>query len=194
MATVLPTVQLKVTYMERWLRQEIEDITIAPYQWKKIENISYKQYIELYREIGRNYIWNYRAGQDRKTVEEILQSSDFLLFLMYQEDKAIAMAECNIESDTDVEIVHFGLIPEFLGQGIGARLLQKLLGSLSGMHFQRVHLSTCEWDHPKAINFYQSFGFKIYDSKSATFTDYRYSGFYSKEDAPQIPLSANSAL
>lgn len=60
----------------------------------------------------------------------------------------------------DVEIVKFGLVPAFIGQGLGAHFLSELLRRVWGREStQRIWLHTCTLDHPHALANYEARGF-----------------------------------
>ncbi|MDP6358679.1 MAG: GNAT family N-acetyltransferase, partial [Planctomycetota bacterium] len=65
------------------------------------------------------------------------------------------------------KIVYFGLLPQFIGQGIGGLLLSGAIERAWQIAGRRVCLNTCTEDHPSALAFYQRFGFKIYDQKTS---------------------------
>ena len=64
----------------------------------------------------------------------------------------------------EIEIAYFGLLPEFIGRGLGA----ELLGSAIEIAWSwtpapaRVWVHTCNRDHPSALANYQGRGFRIY--------------------------------
>ena len=183
----LPILSCKVTYLEIHGPSNINDIDMPEYSFVLWNDPDLDLYIDLYREIGRDYIWNYRPGQSREEIREVIQSDQTRIYLLYKNNTPIGMAECDLDDKNGIEIVHFGLIPDFINKGIGKVFLQKVLYTLSQEEPARIHLSTCELDHPKAIEFYQNAGFDIYKTKRAEFKDYRYSDFYDLSDAPGIP-------
>ena len=67
-------------------------------------------------------------------------------------------------SDGEVEIAYFGLLPDFIGRGLGGTLLRSAIKSAWTWEPKpsRVWVHTCNRDHPNALNNYQARGFKIY--------------------------------
>jgi GNAT superfamily N-acetyltransferase len=65
-----------------------------------------------------------------------------------------------------VEIGYFGLMPEFIGQGLGAFLLDWAIRHAWRARPRRLWLHTCDLDHPRALAFYQKLGFRIYDRRT----------------------------
>ncbi len=67
-------------------------------------------------------------------------------------------------NQSEVEIAYFGLLPEFIGRGLGGDLLTSAIENAwawSPAPF-RVWVHTCNRDHPGALANYQARGFKIY--------------------------------
>ena len=61
----------------------------------------------------------------------------------------------------EVELVQFGLLPEFIGQGLGKFFLQWAIDKSWGYGPRRLWLHTCSLDHPAALPNYLKAGFQI---------------------------------
>jgi GNAT superfamily N-acetyltransferase len=71
-----------------------------------------------------------------------------------------------LESDGDaVEIASFGLLPAFIGRGIGTRLLDFAIRGAWQLGPSRVWVHTCSLDGPAALHTYQGPGLEIYDER-----------------------------
>ena len=75
--------------------------------------------------------------------------------------------ELKKEANGDVELAYFGLLSQFIGQGLGGLLLSKAIESAWGMGTSRVWVHTCTLDHSSALNNYQARGFKLYKSEES---------------------------
>ena len=64
-----------------------------------------------------------------------------------------------------VELAYFGLLPSFVGRGVGGALLTEAIRRAWALGPQRVWVHTCTLDHPAALPNYQKRGFRIYDQK-----------------------------
>ena len=73
----------------------------------------------------------------------------------------------------DVEIAYFGLLPEFIGQGLGGYFLRWALHRAWQLQPGRVWLHTCSLDHPNALNNYQKAGLLPYRQETVHITDPR---------------------
>jgi ribosomal protein S18 acetylase RimI-like enzyme len=185
----LPQYEIGVTYLEMTQNPHIEDFDFSDYKLKLQDNPDYRTYINTYREVGKNYIWNYRPPQSQEEITNLIQAPHCAIYYLYKNNEIIGMAECDISDPKNIEIVHFGLIPQYIEKGLGKKFFNKLLSILWNSRTDRIFLSTCDWDYKHAISFYQSFGFKVFKETTAIFYDYRYTDFYALSDAPQIPLA-----
>ena len=53
-------------------------------------------------------------------------------------------------------------MPEYLGKGLGRFLMNEAILAAKLLNADRIWLHTCEFDSPKALDFYQKNGFEIY--------------------------------
>lgn len=70
------------------------------------------------------------------------------------------------QSQLGVEIAYFGLLPAFIGRGLGGALLTSAIDNAWAWEPtpSRVWVHTCNRDHPNALANYQARGFKIYQT------------------------------
>jgi GNAT superfamily N-acetyltransferase len=61
-----------------------------------------------------------------------------------------------------VEIVYFGIMPQFVGKGLGGALLTAAVERAWQMGPTRVWVHTCSLDHPSALGNYLARGFRIF--------------------------------
>jgi N-acetylglutamate synthase-like GNAT family acetyltransferase len=65
-----------------------------------------------------------------------------------------------------VEIAYFGLLPQFIGQGIGGHLLTHAIEKAWQMQAQRVWVYTCTLDHLGALSNYIARGFRVFKQET----------------------------
>jgi GNAT superfamily N-acetyltransferase len=65
-----------------------------------------------------------------------------------------------------VEIAYFGLLPRFIGKGLGAHLLTVATRRAWDMGASRVWVHTYDLDHPRALANYRARGFKVFHVES----------------------------
>ena len=84
----------------------------------------------------------------------------------------IGFAELEVQPEAQVKFHYFGLLPEFVGRGLGGAMLTasiRYAWDLPGT--RRVWLHTCSEDHEAALPNYERRGFHIYDIKKEPVTD-----------------------
>ncbi|HEY4322080.1 MAG TPA: GNAT family N-acetyltransferase [Gemmatimonadales bacterium] len=115
---------------------------------------------ELYRRVGTPWQWTdrqhwtvdeWRAAVDRPGVELWTLSVGGSLAGYFQLHA----------SDDDVEIKYFGLLPEWIGRGLGGGLLSRAVDRAWELTPVRVTLNTCSLDHPAALANYLARGFRV---------------------------------
>src|SRR6266850_6534416 len=77
----------------------------------------------LYVEVGRNYHWIDRLPWTDQDIVAHLDQPEISLWLMTEENATAGYFELRRCEDGSVEIAYFGLLPEFIGRGLGKHLL-----------------------------------------------------------------------
>jgi GNAT superfamily N-acetyltransferase len=75
--------------------------------------------------------------------------------------------ELELQANGNVEIVQLGLLPQFIGQGLGGALVSAAVRRAWAAGATRVWLHTCSFDHPYALNGYKARGFNIFKTVHA---------------------------
>jgi GNAT superfamily N-acetyltransferase len=73
--------------------------------------------------------------------------------------------ELQRHADESVEIAYFGLLPNFMGRGLGGPLLTRAVEEAFAMGARRVWLHTCTLDSPRALPAYRARGFREYKTQ-----------------------------
>lgn len=84
----------------------------------------------------------------------------------YLHGESIGYCELELQSDGNMEIAYFGLLPEFVGRGLGGVLLTAAVErAWLNPEVRRVWLHTCTDDHPNALENYRKRGFTLYKTE-----------------------------
>jgi GNAT superfamily N-acetyltransferase len=150
------------TYLEMTSPDELSGAK-APSDAARIERMascppSFFRY--LYREVGRAYHWVDRLGWTDEQVRARLADPDVTLHLLTFEGSPAGYFELQKYPDGSVEVAYFGLLPEFLGQGLGKYLLTEAVLEAWALGASRVWLHTCTLDDPRALPNYRARGFR----------------------------------
>jgi GNAT superfamily N-acetyltransferase len=119
----------------------------------------------LYAAVGEPWTWTVRRWLSDAELRAILDDPRVEVDVLWADGVPAGYAELDRREAPDVEIGYFGLMPEFIGQGLGAYLLDWAIRHAWQTRPQRLWLHTCDLDHPRALAFYQKLGFRIYDRR-----------------------------
>ncbi|MGH7719983.1 MAG: GNAT family N-acetyltransferase [Gemmatimonadaceae bacterium] len=119
-------------------------------------------YRYLYAEVGRAYRWRDRLGWSDEQIRQHLADPAISLWVAYRGGGPAGYFELRRHTDGSVEIAYFGLLPDFIGKGLGKRLLAEAAERAWATDASRVWLHTCTLDNPAALPNYLARGFKPY--------------------------------
>jgi GNAT superfamily N-acetyltransferase len=113
----------------------------------------------LYTEVGRHYHWIDRLAWTDDQIRSHLARDAISLWVMYCAGSPAGYFELERHDDGSTEIAYFGLLPEFLGRGLGKHLLTEAATQAWSGRPNRVWLHTCTLDDPAALPNYLKRGF-----------------------------------
>ena len=118
----------------------------------------------LYSAVGGDWHWLDRLTWSYSEWLTYLRQPQIETWVGWVAGTPAGYFELNHQADTGVEIVYFGLLPQFIGRGLGGALLSSAIDQGWRHAPRRVWLHTCTLDHPKALANYQARGFRVYDT------------------------------
>ncbi len=130
--------------------------------------ISFYRY--MYDTIGAQWTWSDRRELDDDALGAIIHDPDVAIYILYVAGVPAGFVELDGRIAGAVELSYVGLMPEFVGRGLGSYLLDWAVSAAWLMEPKRVWLHTCSLDHPSALPMYQRFGFVPYDQQIETVT------------------------
>lgn len=119
----------------------------------------------LYREVGKNYFWTDRLPWSDEQITAYLEQPEVSLWLMTYDHDITGYFELKKESDGSTEVAYFGLMPQFIGRGLGKHLLTCAVEQAWADGANRVWLHTCTDDDPAALPNYLKRGFKPFKTE-----------------------------
>jgi GNAT superfamily N-acetyltransferase len=121
----------------------------------------------LYTAVGGAWIWYGRLGWDRARWMAYLDRPDLETWLGYARGTPAGYVELERQG-REVEIAYFGLLPAFIGRGLGGALLTAAIERAWQMGASRVWVHTCDLDHPAALANYLARGLVTYQVEQKT--------------------------
>jgi GNAT superfamily N-acetyltransferase len=119
----------------------------------------------LYTAVGADWYWIDRFRWTYARWMEWLDRPELETWVTYVRGTPAGFFELERSGDA-VEIAAFGLIPAFIGRGIGTRLLDFALRRAWALDPARVWVHTCSLDGPAALRTYEGRGLEIYDERT----------------------------
>jgi GNAT superfamily N-acetyltransferase len=116
----------------------------------------------LYATVGAPWDWYMRLEWTWQQWQDYLDRATLHTWVAYQGATPVGYFELEEQAAGTVEIAYFGLVPEFIGTGIGKRLLEDTINKAWELATHRIWLHTCTLDHPAALPNYLARGFSVF--------------------------------
>lgn len=120
-------------------------------------------YRYLYDTIGADWSWWARRLMDDDDLFGIIHDPLVEVNVLWVSGVPAGLIELDHRSKPDIELLYFGLIPDFIGQRLGRYALDWAIDRAWSLRPSRFWVHTCDLDHPNALAVYQKAGFVIYD-------------------------------
>ncbi|HEY5238233.1 MAG TPA: GNAT family N-acetyltransferase [Rhizomicrobium sp.] len=167
MAEAMP-VPVRIPMTVTFLEMMAKPATLAPPQPKgkiailRAENPPLHFYRYLYHEVGREYYWVDRKKLDDDALAAVLHAPQLELYVLYVDGCPAGMAEIDFRDGHTANLAYFGLIPEYVGRGLGFFFLYQAVAIAWARPISRLLVNTCTLDHARALPLYQRMGFEPY--------------------------------
>lgn len=120
---------------------------------------SVAHYRELYKRVGERWHWTDRNAWTDERVAADIANPDVSVWELQVGGRLAGYFQLEKQPGPVVEIVYFGLTPEFIGQGFGGAMLTKAVDEAWALGAESVWLHTCTLDSPMALPNYEARGF-----------------------------------
>jgi GNAT superfamily N-acetyltransferase len=118
----------------------------------------------LYETVGRRWGWSDRDDLSDEELLEIVADPAVIIFVLFMGGVPAGFFELDCRTEGEVELAHFGLMPEFIGRGLGKYLLAAAIDVAWDEEPERVWVSVTDREHPRGILTYQWAGFEPYET------------------------------
>jgi GNAT superfamily N-acetyltransferase len=137
-------------------RFAIREVTVPQWQLNKF----------LYYFVGEAWDWYTRRRWSDEEWQNYVAPPTRRTFLACYDGSIAGYFELERGEAGDVEIVYFGLTPQFVGRRLGGPMLTNAIQTAWEWGASRVWVHTCTKDHPAALPNYQARGLRVYDVRS----------------------------
>ena len=115
----------------------------------------------FYQEVGKLWQWTDRLNWSEEEWRKWVERENVQTWMLLLRGTPAGYFELD-DQDGNVEVAYFGLLPQFLGKGLGGGFLTAAVEKAWEMGAVSVWVHTCSFDHPNALKNYQDRGFQIY--------------------------------
>ncbi len=120
-----------------------------------------------YQQVGAAWNWQERLSWTSQQWQTYAAKPGLSTFVALHDGEEAGYVELLEQEGGNVQIQYFGLLPDFIGKGIGGVFLTlaiRLAWDKPGA--RRIWLHTCTGDHPAALSNYQRRGLKLFKTET----------------------------
>lgn len=143
-------------------RREYDDVALT-----RVDPPAAEVNRSFYADVGQHWNWLHRLDWSDEQWQAYLDAGNVETWVLTCAAARAGYIEFQRQPAGNVEIVYFGLLRPFTGRGLGSLLLAAAVNRAWKLGARRVWLHTCTLDDPRALGFYQSHGFALYDQKES---------------------------
>ena len=157
-----------ITYLEMLRAPELPPLVqpSGPVALLHLERPPVSFYRFLYDAVGRPWRWTDRKRMSNRQLREILEHENVEIYVLYKTGCPAGYAELDRCQSGTIHLSYFGLLPEFIGLGLGGYLLNWVVRYCWEQSPRRVWVNTNNFDHPRALPLYQRMGFIPYSRRT----------------------------
>ena len=119
----------------------------------------------FYQEVGKGWRWTFRLPWTEAEWQAYVERPGLETWIGSERGTPAGYFELARQEGDQVEVASFGVLPQFIGRGLGGLLLTAALERAWEEGTRRVWLHTCSWDHPHALANYQARGLEVYKTR-----------------------------
>jgi GNAT superfamily N-acetyltransferase len=180
-----PRKKLKLVTTTMELREPQHRATALPLGTKvallRAETPTVSFYRYLYNTIGGPAFWCERRRLDDDAIAALIADPEIEIYVLYVGGVPAGFAEFDLRREDEIELAHFGLVPEFLGPGLADYLLGWAVEEAWRRGPRRLWLHTTNFDHPTVLAAYQKAGFLAVRQETRRIDDPRATGILPKD-------------
>lgn len=123
-------------------------------------NMPVQFYRYLFEQVGKKQHWYSRRVMNDKELATIIHAPSTHIHVLFANGSPAGYFELDASKlPKEIEIVFFGLTPDFQGMGLGKWFLSVAIANAWALKPKKLTLQTNTLDHPAALQLYQKHGF-----------------------------------
>ena len=136
----------------------------AQFQVREKANPDWRFNRDLYFRVGEQWDWIDKRPWTEDQWKQYATACELRTFAAHYDNALAGYFELRRDSEDGIEIAYFGLLPEWIGRGLGGALLTSAIKQAwrATPKPSRVWVHTCNRDHPQALGNYQARGMTVY--------------------------------
>lgn len=120
-----------------------------------------------YSDVGAAWNWTDRLKWSASDWKVYVNRDELRTYVSSLNGEAVGYFELETQDHGNTELVYFGLLPDFIGRGLGAEMLTEAIRrAWEAPGTCRVWVHTCTDDHQHALENYRRRGFRLYRTES----------------------------
>ncbi len=125
------------------------------------ETLGLEAYREIYARVGQKWLWWLRRMMPDDMLGKLLADPAIAIYVLRMNGECAGFFELDATPWPDVNLSYFGLLPDYIGQGLGMPLLLAAIDQVFAGPVRGMTVNTCTADHPRALPNYRRAGFRV---------------------------------
>ncbi|MBV1834685.1 GNAT family N-acetyltransferase [Novacetimonas pomaceti] len=117
-------------------------------------------YRDLYNRVGQDYCWWLRRVMGDAQLAQLLENPAIGVYVLRCDGEVAGFFELDGRQCPDINLAYFGLLPRWIGRGIGLAFLHAAIHIAWRNGPAALRVNTCSADHPRALPNYVRAGFR----------------------------------
>ena len=125
------------------------------------ETLDLAEYRDLYARVGQNWLWWLRRMMPDAMLAKLLADPAVAIHVLRVNGERAGFFELDATPWPDINLSYFGLLPDYIGKGLGMPLLRAAISQVFSGPVRGMTVNTCTADHPRALPNYRRAGFRV---------------------------------
>ena len=154
-------VQVKVTFLRMDQKPAAKPLPLPEGAMLAREALTLAQYRDLYARVGQNWLWWLRRMMPDDMLARLLADPAMAIHVLRVGGEQAGFFEFDATPWPDINLSYFGLLPKYIGKGLGMPMLQAAIEQVFAGPVRGMTVNTCDADHPRALPNYRRAGFRV---------------------------------